>query len=119
MPLDPSMGSRYIEPIRAEEEVREIDDFYKMKTMHDDYINPTIDGMLSQCYASSYTSYSEEGLENWQSRMHEISGRCCAHLTKSLRQIGTEVCKVLIFDGLSNIQEFLQELRHMFLALRD
>jgi len=31
------------------------------------------------------------------------------HLTKSLRWIGTEVRKVPTFDGLSNIQEFLQE----------
>ena len=32
-PLDPSMGPRYSKPIRAEEEAREIDDFYKMTTM--------------------------------------------------------------------------------------
>ena len=31
-PLDPSMGPRYLEPICAEEEVREMDDFYKMTT---------------------------------------------------------------------------------------
>ena len=41
--------------------------------------------------------------------MHEISRRRCAHLTKSLRWIGTMVCEVPTFDGLSNIQEFLQE----------
>ena len=41
--------------------------------------------------------------------MHEVSGRRCARLTKSLHWIGTEVCKVPTFDGLSNIQEFLQE----------
>ena len=55
-PLDPSMGPRYLEPIRAEEEMREINDFYKMTTTHDDYINTTIDGTLSWCYASSCTS---------------------------------------------------------------
>ena len=31
-PLDPSMGPHYIEPTRAKEEEREIDDFYKMTT---------------------------------------------------------------------------------------
>ena len=30
-------------------------------------------------------------------------------LTKSLHWIGTKVCEVPTFDGLSNIQEFLQE----------
>ena len=46
-PLDPSMGPRYAEPIRVEEEAREIDNFYKMTVTPDDYINPTTDGMLS------------------------------------------------------------------------
>ena len=41
--------------------------------------------------------------------MHEILGRQCVHLMKSLRWIGTEVCEVPTFDGLSNIQEFLQD----------
>ena len=108
-PLDPSMGPCYIEPICVEEEERDNDDFYKVTTTHDDYINTTVDGMLSWHYASSCTSESEEGLENWQNRMHEILGRCCAHLTKSLRWIGTEVVQVPMFDGLFNIQEFLQE----------
>ena len=54
-PLDPSMGRRYAKPIRAKEEAREIDDFYKMTATQDDYINPTADGTLSRCYSSSCT----------------------------------------------------------------
>ena len=81
-PLDPSMGPHYTEPIRAKEEAKEIDDFYKLTTTQDSYINPTVDGTLSWHYASSYTSYLEEGLENWKNRMNEILGRRCAHLTK-------------------------------------
>ena len=74
-PLDPSMGPRYTEPIRAKEEAKEIKDFDKMTTTKDDYINPTIDGTLRWRYASSYTYDSKVGLENWHNRMHEISGR--------------------------------------------
>ena len=103
------MGPRYTKPIRTEEETREIDDFYKMTASQDDYINPTVDGTLSWCYASSCASDSEAGLENWQNRMHDISGRRCVHLTKLLCWIGTKVCKVPTFDVLSNIQEFLQK----------
>ena len=55
MPLDPAMGPRYTEPICAKEEARDIDDFYKVTTTQDDYINPTADGTLSWHYASSYT----------------------------------------------------------------
>lgn len=74
-PLNPSSGPRYTKPIRTEDEAREIDDFYKKTTMQDDYINPTIDGMLSWHHDSSCTSDSKEGLENWQSKMYELSWR--------------------------------------------
>ena len=73
-PLDPSMGPRYAESIRAEEETREIKDFYNMAMTSDNYINPTIDGMLIWRFASSCTSDSEEGLKNYQNRLHEVSG---------------------------------------------
>ena len=109
VPLDPSMGPRNTEPIRTEEEARDIDDFYKVTSMQDDYINPTADGTLRWHYASSYTSDLDEGLENWKNRMRELSRRCCVHLTKSLRWIGIDVFQVPVFDGLSNIKEFLKE----------
>ena len=64
-PLDPSMGPRNTKPIRVEEEVRDIDDFYKVTSTQDDYINPTTDGTLRWHYASSCTLESEEVLENW------------------------------------------------------
>ena len=64
-PLDPLMGPCYAEPIRVEEETREIDYFYKMTATLDDYINPIVDGTISWCCASSCTSNLEEGLENW------------------------------------------------------
>lgn len=101
------MGPRYAGPIKSEEEAREIDDFYKMTALQDDYINPTANGMLSWHCASSCTSNSEEGLENWKNIMHEVSGRRCARLTRSLCWTGAQVCEVPMFDGLSNIEEFL------------
>lgn len=36
--LDPSMGPHYVEPIRAKEETREINNLYKMIATPDDYI---------------------------------------------------------------------------------
>ena len=75
VPLDPSKAPQYTKPIHAEEEMKEADDLYKMTTVKDDYIDPTIYGTLSGCYASSCTSNSYQGMENWQNRMHEILGR--------------------------------------------
>ena len=46
-PFDPSKGPIYTKPIHAEEEMKEVDDLYKMMTAQDDYINPIVDGTLS------------------------------------------------------------------------
>ena len=78
LPLDPSKGPRYTEPIHAEDEMKEVDDLYKMTTIKDDYIYPIVDGTLSWCCASSSTSDSYQGMENCKNQMHEVSGRQCA-----------------------------------------
>ena len=58
-PLDPSKGPRYTKPIRGKEEMKEVDDLYKMTIVKDDYIDRTVDGTLSWCYASSCISDSD------------------------------------------------------------
>jgi hypothetical protein len=108
-PLDPALGPRYTELVTAKEEARNIDTVYKLTTTHTDYVNPTDNGMLSWRYESSCASDLEVGLENWQQRLHEVSGRQLARITKSLRQIGSEVSTIPIFDGSSDIQIFVQE----------
>ena len=60
--------------------------------------------------------------------MHEVSGRRLARITKTLRWIGSEVSTLPIFDGLSDINIFVQEyeaqlpyskrLQHLVVALR-
>ncbi len=46
-PLDPFQGPRYIEPIKAEEEVHNMENLYQMTSNQNDYINPTVEGHLS------------------------------------------------------------------------
>ena len=46
-PLDPFQGPRYIEPIRAEEEVHNMESLYQMTANQSDYINPTTEGNIS------------------------------------------------------------------------
>jgi len=81
-------GKRYIESARQ----NEIENLYNMTTWMDDYVNPTIYGMLSWRSIISCELDSEEGLEHWQQRMDEVSTRQCAHMTRSLCWIGTELC---------------------------
>ena len=59
------------------------------------------------------------GLENWQQRLHEVSGRRLASITKTLRWIRSEVSTLPIFDGLSDIQIFVQEYEANCPVLRD
>ena len=63
--LDPFQGPQYIEPIRAEEEVRNMERFYQMTANQSDYINPTVEGNISWWCDISYASNSDVGLENW------------------------------------------------------
>ena len=107
-PLDPFQGPRYIEPIRAEEELRNMESFYQMTTNQSDYINPTAEGNISWRCDNSCALDSKVGLENWQNRLYEVSARRCAFMTKSLRWIGTEVKDIPSFDGLVHVNEFLQ-----------
>jgi hypothetical protein len=53
-------------------------------------------------------SDSEEGLEHWQQRMHEVSTRRCACITRSLHWIGTELCNPPRYDGLTDISMFVK-----------
>ena len=74
-PLDPALGPRYTELVTVEEEACNIDVVYKMTVVQADYVNPTADGILSWHCESSFISYSEEGLENWQQCLYEVLGR--------------------------------------------
>ena len=73
-------------------------------------------------------SDSEVGLENWKQRLHEVSGRRLARITRTLHWIKSKVSTLPIFDGLLDIQIFVQEyeaqlpcskrLQHLVVALR-
>jgi hypothetical protein len=75
----------------------------------DDYVNPTTYGVLSWRSISLCASNLEEGLESWQQRMHEVSTRRCAGITRSLRWIRTKLCDPPRYDGLNDISLFLKE----------
>ena len=64
VPLDPSKGERYTELI-TDEDQDVLDHIYNIITKEEDYVNPTIKGIMDwQCDSSCMTD-SDEGLENW------------------------------------------------------
>jgi hypothetical protein len=75
----------------------------------DDYVNPTTEGVLSWRNISSCPSGSEEALENWKQRLHEVSTRKCAQITRALRCIGAKVVKPPRYNGLKPIEPFINE----------
>jgi len=58
---------------------------------------------------NSSTSDSEEELENWQNRLHEVSTRQCEKMTKAVHSMTIEVCDFPFYDGLGTINNFLEE----------
>ena len=61
-----------------EGDVRGYDHAYKIL---EDYIHTTIYGKLGWCIYISMSSDSDDGLENWQNRMHEVSPQKCGLIT--------------------------------------
>ena len=88
VPLDPCQGERYTEPVRDEDQ-DVLDHIYNITAKEEDYVNPTVKGIMDwQCDSSRMTD-SDEGLENSQNRLYELHGHRCAGITKSLRWLSS------------------------------
>jgi hypothetical protein len=62
-PLDPSEGEGFVEPTCLDSE--EIGQLYRTTTHEEDYVNPTVDGVLNWCSITSCAIDSYTELENW------------------------------------------------------
>ena len=56
-----------------------------------DYIHPTINGKLGWQSVSSASYDSDDALENWQNRLHEVSFKKCGLITQSLQRVAIEI----------------------------
>ena len=64
VPLDPSQGERYTEPLRDEDQ-DVLDHIYNITAKEEDYVDPTVEGIMDwQCNRSCMID-SDDGLENW------------------------------------------------------
>jgi len=73
IPLDPSEGKRYTEPVRDNDYDGELDCIYQLTARDRDRVNPIADDRLSWDHDSSCTSDSDEEVERWQNRLHEVT----------------------------------------------
>ena len=80
---------------------------YRTITHEEDYVNQTVDGVISWRSITSCAPDSDTCLENWQQRLHEFSIRRCARVDRAVRWVGTEIRKPPSFHGLNDLEEFL------------
>ena len=76
-----------------------LDQIYNVTTMQEDYTNSTADGNLIWICASSCTSDSGEALEGWKNRLHEVSMRRCARVTRSMRWVENELRELPTYES--------------------
>ena len=73
----------------------------------EDYVDPTAERIMDWQCDSSYMIDSDDGLENWQSRLYELHGHRCSIITKYLRWLGSQTRTLPVFDGSTDPEEFI------------
>jgi hypothetical protein len=73
----------------------------------EDYVNPTVDWILSWKSITSCAKDSDTGLDNWQQRLHKVSTRRCTRIDCTVRWVGTEMREPPSFHGVNDLEVFL------------
>jgi hypothetical protein len=100
--LDPSEGERFVEPTCLD--LEEINQLYRTTSCEEDYVNPTMDGVLIWRSITSCAFDSDTGLENWKQRLHEVSTRRCARIDCAVIWVGTNIREPPSFHGINDLE---------------
>lgn len=111
IPLDPAKGSRYTEPVRDYESDDDLDCIYKITAWEKDWVNPTADGRISWKREISCTSDSDEEIERWKNWLHEVTTLNYNMMTRSLRCVLIKARDLPTYDGLSELDAFLDKFK--------
>ena len=107
VPLDTAKGSCYMEPVCDYESDDDLDFIYKITVRDQDWVNPTPDGHITFYHECSCTSDSDEEIERWKNQLHEVTMLNCNMMTWSLHCMLTEVRNLPTYDGLNEVDTFL------------
>lgn len=107
--LDPAEGSCYTELVHDYDSDDDLECIYKITTWEKDWVNPAADGRISWERESYCTSDSNEEIERWQNRLHEVTMINCNMMTRSLHCMATEVRDLPMYDELSEVDDFLNK----------
>ena len=85
----------------------DLDYIYKIISREKDWVNPTAEGRISWEHESSCTSDSDDEIERWKNQLHEVTTLNCNMMMRSLCCISMEVRDLPMYDGLSEVDDFL------------
>jgi hypothetical protein len=106
-PLEPYVGPRYMKPKNNNMEGEVLDQLYTVTIgMREDYINPTFDGSVSWTSIQSTNEDLELTFDSWKEGSYERFSRRYANLREA-RWVGTKVREHPIYDGISELDNFL------------
>lgn len=115
VPLDLAKGPCYIEPVcDYEESDDDLAQIYKITVEDQDCVNTTTNGRIAWDHKISFTSNLDEGLEHWKNKLHEVSTLHCNMMTKKLHYVSSEVINLPYYNGLTNVDKFLDALKENF-----
>ena len=110
VPLDLAEGARYTKLVRDDDSDDDLNYIYKITSQGEDWVNPMADGRISWECESSCTLDSDEEIEKWQNRLHEVTMLNYNMMIKSLCCVKIEAMELPTYDGLSAVDEFLRKL---------
>jgi len=108
VPLDPVEWARYTKLIADDESDDELDCIYQITARDQDRVNPTTNRRISWERDSSCTLDSNEEVEHWKNRLHEVTTLNFNMMIRSLRYVTTEAREPQTYDGVTTMDE-LQE----------
>ena len=103
LPLDPSQGERYTEPLRQKDQ-DDVEPIYTITVQDGGYEDPPTTGWES---GNSCMTNSEDDLEIWQNRLYELHGHSSTRPTKSLRWLSSQPSPLTTFDGSTDPDPFI------------
>lgn len=109
VPLDPTEGPCYMEPVGDDEQDEALDCIYQIAAQRPIKGKVMEEWRISQGYTEPYTDDSEEEDEQWQNRMNEPTTLSCNMPTKSVYCIKAQDYELLVYDGLTIVNEFLEK----------
>jgi hypothetical protein len=120
-------GTRIIHhlgPYKVPRSIEPIDDFMEKYVLHHiyhmnsgkrtNYINPKENGSVSWSNIHSFENDLKDSMHEWKNWRYDISSPRCLAIIYVL-QIGAELCIPLVYDGLSNLEDFINNMKSTIL----